>query len=136
MTNEEQKLLARLEKAVVVYREQQKAIKSLQEENEKLKWKIESARKYCAEQERENKNAQLRAATALKTKLTTVCDVVYGLGYELAKCQKSDEPVSNNLVDAALCGMQTIIDKFWDLGIWNPSFPSEEKPEFVKEVSE
>lgn len=135
MTNEE-KLASRLEKAIIVYREQQSTIASLQKENEKLKWKIEFARKYCAEQKRENENAQLRAATAIKTKLTSVCDIVYGLGYELAEYQKSGEPVSDNLVNAAFYGMQTIIDTLWDLGVWNPSFPSEEKPEFVKEVSE
>lgn len=135
MTNEE-KLMARLEKAVIIYREQQQTIETLRRENEELKDKFEFARKYCAEQERENKNAQLRAATALKTKLAFVCDIVYGLGYELAECQKSDKPVCDNLIDSTVCGMQTIIDTFWKLGIWNPSFPSEEKPEFVKEAAE
>jgi len=134
MTNEE-KLATRLEKAIVVYREQQSTIASLQKENEELKGKIEFARKYCAEQKRENENSQLRATTAIKTKLKSVCDIVYGLGYELAECQKSNKPVSDNLVNAAFCGMQTIIDTFWDLGIWNPSFTSEEKPDFVKEVA-
>ena len=136
MTTNEEKLTARLQKAVIVYREQQQTIESLRKENEELKDKVEFARKYCAEQKRENENAQLRAATALKSKLMSVCDIVYGLGYELAECQKHDKPVCDNLVNATFCGMQTIIDTFWELGIWNPSFPSEEKPEFVKEGSE